>query len=63
MHGHDKFDLPKALKLRTQGLGNAVIAQRLNVTSGAIYAAFRKYDAEHGVMGNKQPRRRTVCWV
>jgi len=63
MHGHNKLDVTKALKLRNQGLSNMIIAKRLDVTSGAVYAAFRKYDTEHGVAKNLRPRGRAFCWT
>lgn len=63
MHGqYNKVDLDKALKLRVQGLSNTIIAKRLDVTSGAIYAVFRKYDAEHGAPENIKPRP-DLCWA
>ncbi len=63
MHGHTKLEVAKALKLRAQGLSNAVIAQRLDVSTAAVYAAFRKYDTEHGVAKNLRPRGRPFCWT
>jgi hypothetical protein len=50
MHGQSKIDLPKALRLRAQGLSNMIIAQRLGVTHGAVYLAFRKHDARHSTV-------------
>ena len=63
MHGHTKLDVTKALKLRAQGLSNAIIAQRLDITTGAIYAAFRKYDEQNSAPENSRPRRRSFCWT
>ncbi|MHB8697731.1 MAG: hypothetical protein ACYC9J_06790 [Sulfuricaulis sp.] len=63
MYGQKKFDVPKALTMREQGLGNVIIAKRLGVTYGTISLAFRKYDAEHGTPENLKPRRRTTCWA
>ena len=34
MHGHNKLDVTKALKLRNQGLSNMIIAKRLDITPG-----------------------------
>lgn len=71
MHGHNKLDVTKALKLREQGLSNAIIAKRLDITTGAVYAAFRKYDEQRTVCpkahdrddgrsaGRKPPHRET----
>ncbi|MHB8535530.1 MAG: hypothetical protein ACYDBW_08800 [Sulfuricaulis sp.] len=58
---YNKIDVAKALKLRALGLSNTIIAKRLNVTTGAIYLAFRKYDAEHNTPVDARPRRRTQC--
>lgn len=44
---YNKLDLPKVLRLRAQGLSNAIIALRLGVSHGAIYHALRKHDAQH----------------
>jgi DNA-binding CsgD family transcriptional regulator len=63
MHGHIKLDVAKALKLRAQGLSNAIIAKRLDITTGAVYAAFRKYDEQNGVPENSRLRRRPFCWT
>lgn len=64
MYGqYNKVDLPKALKLRAQGLSNTVIAKRLDVTAGAIYLTFRKYDAEHGPPQNPKPHQPDLCWI
>ena len=37
-----KLDPEKVIKLKRQGLSNALIAQRLGVTQGAIYHVLRK---------------------
>ena len=37
-----KLDPLKVLKLKRQGLSNALIAQRLGVTQGAVYHVLRK---------------------
>jgi len=63
MHGHNKLDVAKALKLRNQGLSNMIIAKRLDITPGAIHAAFRKYDEQNGVPESSRPRRRPFCWT
>jgi hypothetical protein len=42
-----KLDPTKVRKLKQQGLSNALIAQRLGVTQGAIYHVLRKMDL-HG---------------
>ena len=63
MHGQNKLDIEKALKLRAQGLGNAVIAQRLGVTQGAVYHVFRKHDAQHQIQRIERPMRRSPCWA
>lgn len=39
-----KLDPLKVRKLKSQGLSNAQIAQRLGVTQGAIYHVLRKSD-------------------
>ncbi len=64
MHGqYNKLDVVKALKLRYRGLSNSIIAKRLGVTTGAVYIAFRKYDAEHSVQENLRQVRRSPCWA
>lgn len=40
-----KLDPLKVRKLKSQGLTNTQIAQRLGVTQGAIYHVLRKLDA------------------
>ncbi len=40
-----KLDPVKVVKLKRQGLSNALIAQRLGVTQGAVYHVLRKMDA------------------
>ncbi len=62
MHGqYNKLDVVKALKLRYRGLDNSIIAERLGVTTGAVYVAFRKHEAEHGVQENLRQGRRVPC--
>ena len=51
MYRTSKLDAAKVFKLRALGLSNAIIAQRLGVTQGAIYHVLRKHDAEHGAAG------------
>lgn len=43
-----KLDPMKVVKLKKQGLSNALIAQRLGVTQGAVYHVLRKLDPGHG---------------
>lgn len=62
MHGH-KLDVEKALKLRTQGLTNRIIAQRLGVTQGAVYHVFRKHDAKQQTPKTTPAQRRSPCWA
>jgi len=40
-----KLDPVKVVKLKRQGLSNALIAQRLGVTQGAVYHVLRKMDS------------------
>ncbi|GEM_PF-3963634 len=40
-----KLDPAKVVKLKRQGLSNALIAQRLGVTQGAVYHVLRKMDS------------------
>jgi transposase len=40
-----KLDPVKVIKLKRQGLSNALIAQRLGVTQGAVYHVLRKMDS------------------
>lgn len=63
MHRINKLDVAKVFKLRALGLSNAIIAQRLGVTQGAIYHILRKHDAEHGAAENTRPLRRSPCWM
>lgn len=63
MHGRNKLDVEKALKLRAQGLNNTIIAQRLGVTQGAIHHVFRKHDAQHQIYKNTRTLRRSPCWA
>ena len=43
-----KLDPVKVVKLKRQGLSNALIAQRLGVTQGAVYHVLRKMDIAGG---------------
>jgi len=43
-----KLDPVKVVKLKRQGLSNALIAQRLGVTQGAVYHVLRKMDITGG---------------
>lgn len=63
MHGHNKLDVEKALKLRAQGLNNRIIALRLGVTQGAIYHVFRKHDACQPLSEESTPLQRSPCWA
>jgi hypothetical protein len=64
MHGqYNKLDVAKALKLRDQGLSNAIIATRLGVSHGAISLTFRKHDAVDSVPENVRPAKRMSCWT
>jgi len=40
-----KLDPVKVVKLKRQGLSNALIAQRLGVTQGAVYHVLRKMNS------------------
>ncbi|MDH3515131.1 MAG: hypothetical protein OEM83_09735 [Gammaproteobacteria bacterium] len=42
-----KLDPQKVFKLKQQGLSNALIAERLGVTQGAIYHVLRKTPVCH----------------
>ncbi len=58
MYGqYNKVDLPKALKLRTLGINNSIIAKRLDVTPGAIYCAFPYYTIPSTARQNPAPRK------
>lgn len=63
MHGQNKLDVEKALKLRAQGLNNKIIAQRLGVTQGAVYHVFRKHDAQQPLYKDTPSLRRSPCWA
>ncbi len=58
-----KLDPMRVVKLKQQGLSNALIAQRLGVTQGAVYHVLRKLapgeDAADG--GMKSPLLVRVC--
>jgi len=43
-----KLDPVKVVKLKRQGLSNALIAQRLGVTQGAVYHVLRKMNITGG---------------
>lgn len=43
-----KLDPMRVVKLKRQGLSNALIAQRLGVTQGAVYHVLRKMDITGG---------------
>jgi transposase len=43
-----KLDPVKVIKLKRQGLSNALIAQRLGVTQGAVYHVLRKMNITGG---------------
>lgn len=40
-----------------------IISQRLRVTHGAVYLAFRKHDAQHGAVEILKRARRASSWA
>jgi transposase len=50
-----KLDPVKVIKLKRQGLSNALIAQRLGVTQGAVYHVLRKMDFTGGCGNDMVP--------
>ena len=50
-----KLDPVKVVKLKRQGLSNALIAQRLGVTQGAVYHVLRKMNITGGCGNDMVP--------